>query len=274
MNAVIDLLEDRMTLRKFAPRDIEQEKEEAIIQAALRAPSGSNMMRYSIIKVSDPELRMAIQKNCKDQPYISKAPLMLIFCADDQRYIDYYEAGKVPEKCREIGVEFHYPSESSFLMSAIDATLAAHNAVLAAESMGLGSCYLGHILSHIEDNRRLLCLPPYVFPVLAVIFGYQAEGFRRTKSPRYAKKYILHEDRYCRLGPDELETMFGERFKCPEGNRYSAENPAQFSYIQKFGYEPAYQEMARSVREILRDWQGEGPQADGTDRIRKEDKDG
>lgn len=257
MNSVIDLLENRMTLRKYDERPIEQDKVDAILQAALRAPSGSNMMHYSIIQITDKNLQMKIQKNCKNQPYISKAPLMLIFCADYQRYIDYYEAGGVPEKCEKLGVEFHYPSESGFLMSAVDATLAAHNAVIAAESLGLGSCYLGHILSHIEDNRKLFDLPPYVFPVLAVIFGYQAEGHKRFKSPRFDKKYILHENRYHRMSEKELEEMFSERFSCPEGNRYGAVNRAQFSYIKKFCYEPAYQEMARSVREVLKSWKDE-----------------
>ncbi len=255
-NPVLELLEERTTLRRFSTRQIEQEKEAAILQAAMRAPSASNMMHYSIIRICDKQLQMKLQKNCKDQPYISQAPLMLIFCADYQRYMDFYDHGQVKEKCTELGITYRYPEESNFLMAAIDATLAAHNAVLAAESMGLGSCYLGHILSHIEDNRVLLDLPPYVFPVLAVIFGYPAEGTKRVKSKRFAGKYIIHNNSYHRLNPEELNEMFAERFHCPEGNRYGAENIAQYSYINKFGHKPAYAEVGRSVREIIKNWQG------------------
>lgn len=256
MNPVLEILENRSTLRKFSDQEVSQEVENAILQAALRAPTASNMMYYSIIRVRDKELQLKLQKNCKNQPYISQAPMMLIFCADYQRWADLYEWDGVPEKCAELGLEYHKPNERNFLLSTIDATLAAQNAVIAAESMGLGSCYLGHIMGHAEDNRELFDLPPYVYPVIAVLFGYPAEGLKRVKSPRFDKKYIVHINKYHRLPREELEEMLGKRFSCPQENRYGAKNKGQFLYLNKYAYEPSYSEGARSIKEVLKNWNG------------------
>lgn len=256
MNPVLEVLENRSTLRKFSSRPVEQEVEDAILQAALRAPTASNMMYYSIIRIRDKELQLKLQKNCKNQPYISLAPCMMVFCADYQRWADLYECDGVPEKCAEMGIEYHRPNERNFLLAAIDATLAAQNAVIAAESMGLGSCYLGHIMGHVEDNRALFQLPPYVYPVIAVLFGYPAEGLKRVKSPRFDKKYIVHTNRYHRLSREELEEMLGKRFTFPQENRYGAKNRGQYLYFNKYAYEPSYWEGARSIKEVLKDWNG------------------
>lgn len=256
-NPVLETLRQRSTLRKFSDRPVDSEVEDAIIQAALRAPTASNMMYYSIIKIHDKDLQMTLQKNCKNQPYISKAPMMLVFCADYQRWADLFAEDGVPEKCEEVGAVFHRPNERNFLLAAIDATLAAQNAVIAAESLGLGSCYLGHIMGHVESNRELFDLPEYVYPILAVIFGYPAEGVNRIPTQRFDSRFIVHENKYHRLSRDELSEMLEKRLSFPEKNRFNAINKGQFYYLNKYAFEPSYMEGARSIKEVLKNWNGD-----------------
>ncbi len=254
MNPVVDLLEDRRTIRKYSDKPIPEEICDSIIQCAQRAPSGSNMQHYSIIRITDKDLQLKLQKNCKNQPYISKAPLMLIFCADHQKQIDYWKLNGVPEKCKENNVNFKMPDYAGMTIDIMDALFAAHNSVIAAASYGIGSCYLGHILSHIEDNRILLNLPKYVFPVIAVIYGYPPEGVHGFKSVRYDRKYMVFDNEYKRLSKDELDDMFSVRYSCPQPNKFGAENAAQFSYLNKYAGTGAYNEMGRSVKEIFKEW--------------------
>ncbi len=182
--------------------------------------------------------------------------MMLVFCADYQRMADLFDKDGVPEKCRQMDMPFNRPNERNFLLAAIDATLAAQNSVIAAESMGLGSCYLGHIMGHVEDNRRLFNLPEYVYPILAVIYGYPDEKLMRKPNKRFDAKYIVHENEYHRLSGEELDEMYEDRLSCPAENRYGAVNRGQYLYFNKYAYEPSYMEGARSIKEVLKNWNG------------------
>ena len=98
------------------------------------------------------------------------------------------------------------------MLAASDAIIAAQNAVTAAQSLGIGSCYIGDIMENCEQQRELLCLPEYVFPVGMVIFGYPTEQqLRRPKPERVEMKYIVHENSYQPLTNQDLEEMWTPR---------------------------------------------------------------
>ena len=258
MNQVVEVLENRRTIRKYSDRPIPDDIRDSIIRCAQRAPSGCNFQHYSIINITDKDLQKKLQKNCKNiQTYISKAPMMLIFCADLQKHQDYWELNDVPKICKEKGVAFNSPDACSMFFTMMDAVLAAHTAVIAAESYGIGSCYIGHIVSHIEDNRKLLNLPKYVFPVIAVLFGYPPEGVHGYQGPRFDRKYMVFDNKYRRLSKDELDDMFSVRFNNPQPNRFGAENAAQFSYLNRYSGTGVYNEMSRSFNEIMKTWLSE-----------------
>ncbi len=133
--------------------------------------------------------------------------------------------------------------------------IAAQNAVIAAESFGLGSCYIGDIMEQYETHRELLNLPPYVFPIGMVVFGYPTQQQKeREMTSRFDKKFIVFENHYRRLSGDEFNEMFASR-QLPKGKAMEGiANFGQAAYVNKFGADFSI-EMRRSVREMLKAWQ-------------------
>ena len=231
------------------------EEKETILNAAYRAPTAGNMMLYSIIEVESKQIKEKLVETCDNQPFIKKAPFVLIFLADYQRWFDYYQHSQVEEFCQQQGIPYRFPQEGDLMIACSDALIAAQNAVIAAESMGIGSCYIGDIMENYEVHREMFDLPPYVFPIAMVCFGYPANKPDQPR-PRFDGKFIRFKDSYRRLSPDELDEMFNEReallFKNrPELN--GAVNFGQFQYRRKFGADFS-QEMSRSVRAAMARW--------------------
>lgn len=256
MNETLNLIIGRSSLRQFSDRKLTEEEKNTILEAAMRAPTATNMMYYSIIEINDPNIRGEICKLCNNQPYVTQAPLALLFCVDYQRLEDYYEMNHVPEKCKETGGQYLYPSEKNFLNGIEDAAFAAENAVIAAQSMGMGSVYIGHIKDHYTEAVKLLNLPPLVFPSLLLLIGYPAENARIIRKPRFDKKYIVHEDGYHRLSGAELTEMYKGRFTFTPANTLGAENAAQQFYLNKYVRSRTYRDSIRSVHEVLKNWKG------------------
>lgn len=256
MNSTIDVIKNRVSLRRYKDQPISQEHIDTIIEGAMRAPTAGNMMLYSIIAVKDQNKKDVLSKTCDNQPFIAKAPLVMIFAADYQRWFDYYKQSGVKEYCSKKGEEFEGPKESDLLLACCDAIIAAQNAVIAAESLGIGSCYIGDIVENYETHRELLNLPEWVFPIAMLCFGYYPEDEKRVIRGRYDRKYIVFEDGYKKLNNDELKDMYSEYEKrFVQNNKFQADNMGQFHYAMKTGADFS-KEMARSVREALKNWAG------------------
>lgn len=253
--SVLDVIENRCSLRQFDTRAIEPEVEEAILEAAMRSPTATNRMLYSILTIRDQKTKDILAETCNHQGFISKAPLILVFLADQQKLYDFYEYSKVPEMCEEKGMRYMVPAEHHFLLGAHDAINAAENAVIAAESLGVGSCYIGHIVSWYEKHRDLFELPPLTFPVTMLVLGYPKPGAVRKKSPRFDKKYVVFEEKYKRLRPEEIEDMY-RRMPYTENNRYGAKNSGQLYYMNRYHNDAPYRESVRSVKAALKNWTG------------------
>ncbi len=256
MNETIRLIRERASLRKFQERDISQEDRDLIIEAALRAPTAGNLMLYSIIIVDDQEKKDILSKTCDNQPFIARAPLLMVFLADYQRWYDYFIASGVEEYCQQQGKDFTGPTEGDLMLSCSDALIAAQNAVVGAESLGIGSCYIGDIMENYETHRDLLTLPPWTFPVAMLVMGYYPPKRPMIKS-RFDRRYIVHQNSYHRLDQLELKTMLAERAKgFNRANTFNAVNYGQYIYARKTGADFS-REMARSVREMMKNWHGE-----------------
>lgn len=94
------------------------------------------------------------------------------------------------------------------MLAVSDANIAAQNAVVAAHSLGIGSCYIGDIMENAEKQRELLSLPDYVFPAAMLVFGYPTEKqLERPKPPRADMRYIVHENGYRDMDATELKSM-------------------------------------------------------------------
>lgn len=257
MNPTLQLLMQRKSIRAFAGRPLDAEHKEAILQAALRAPTAGNMMLYTILEVEDQALKDRLAVTCDDQPFIARAPYVLLFLADYQRWYDYYQAAGVKDLCAARGEDMRRLEEGDLFLAMCDTLIAAQTAVIAAESLGIGSCYIGDILENYETHRELFGLPPYTMPVTLVCFGYPTpEAAARRLTPRFEPRFIVHRDRYQRSGPADLEAMFkarNEQFAATSNPRNDIQNVGQFNYVKKFSAAFSL-EMSRSVRAILKTW--------------------
>ncbi len=257
MNPTLDVIEKRRSVRAFSPEPISQEERDAILHAAFRAPTAGAMMLYSIIEVNDQALKDRLAETCDHQPFIAKAPYLLLFLADYQRWMDVYTYSGVEARCRELGVPFRTPQAGDLMLACCDALIAAQTAVIAAESMGIGSCYIGDILEQYEVHKQLFNLPRYVLPLTLVCFGRPASpDAPRRLVPRFDRRFIVHTDRYQPISQEGVEEMFRlhtEQRGAPWKLSPEAQNPGQENYLRKFSATFSI-EMTRSVNAMLKNW--------------------
>ncbi len=258
MNPTLDLLFRRRSVRAYSDQPVTRAEKDTILQAAMRAPTAGNMMLYSILEVEDQALKDRLAIICDNQPFIARAPYVLMFLADYQRWFDYYRTAGVEQLCAEQGVEMRCPQEGDLMLAFTDAIIAAHAAVVAADSLGMGSCYIGDTVENYEENRKLFGLPRYTVPATLVCFGYPTpEQAARKQTPRFDPEFIVHHDRYHQASADDLERMFAPRNEqfLASGRKDGLQNVGQFNYLRKFNAEFT-KEMTRSVRVMIESWKG------------------
>ncbi len=241
MNPVIQSLFDRKSIRVFTDREITPEEKDLILRSAVQAPTAGNQQLYTIIDVTDQAVKDILVKTCDNQPFIASAKMVLIFCADCKKWYDAF---------RFAGCQPRQPRVGDLALAISDATIAAQNAVVAAESLGIGSCYIGDIMENCEQHRELLKLPKYVFPCCMLVFGYPTEQQQERKKPlRSPMDSIVHENHYHEMDAAELEAMLDIRVA--PGNTY--ENWITAFCKRKYNSDFS-REMSRSVSEYLKDF--------------------
>ena len=256
MNQVMDVLLKRRSVRAYEEREIEAEVRAEILKATLRAPTAGNLMLYSILDVTDQSMKDKLAVTCDNQPFIARAPMVWVFLADYQRWYDYFLASGVEELCTQRNMTMQKPEEGDLFLACCDALIAAQNAVIAAESFGIGSCYIGDIMEQYEIHREMLNLPQYVFPICMLVFGYPTQQQKEQPyTPRFDEKFIVFENQYRRLGKDEFDEMFAEcQSRLPTGRSMQGITTiGQATYMRKFSSDFST-ELRRSVREIMKEW--------------------
>ena len=194
MNDIIRLLDARCSTRAYDPAPPTDEEKRAVLHAAMRAPTAGNLLLYSIIEIEDQALKDRLAVTCDHQPFIARAPWVLLFVADFQKWMDLFAACG----CDELPGVPHgvTPGLGDLLMACNDALIAAQNAVVAAESLGIGSCYIGDIMELGETHAELLQLPRYTFPAALLCLGRPKVRPKRTE--RY-EEHVVHKNVYRRL---------------------------------------------------------------------------
>ena len=235
MNETINVLMKRKSVRVYEDREIPQEAKEAILAAAMRAPTAGNSMLYSILDVTDQALKDKLAETCDHQPFIAAAPMVLVFLADYRRWVrKFHQAG-----CEEVPA----PRLSDLILATNDTVIAAHAACVAAESLGIGSCYIGDIIEQWEQHQEMFHLPKYVAPVSMLVFGYPTQQQKdRPQTSRFPQKMIVFENQYHDLTDEELQEYYSDDRAKAFYNR---------KYVSAFA-----QEMVRSAEEILKNWEG------------------
>ncbi|MBE6737710.1 MAG: nitroreductase [Ruminococcaceae bacterium] len=203
MNEIIKSLWERKSIRAFEEKKIPSEAREIILSAALQAPSAGNMTLYTIIDVQSQKLKDTLAVTCDNQPFIAKAPLVLVFCADFHRWYNLFTS-----YCEDV----RKPSLGDLQLASVDAVIAAHNCVVAAESLGIGSCYIGDITENFEKHKELFNLPQHVVPVCMLVLGYPTQQQKeRIKPNRFKVEDIVYKDTYDIEKANCLDRMLKER---------------------------------------------------------------
>jgi len=252
MNKTLETIYNRRSVRAFDRQPLKQQTIDQIIDAAIRSPTAGNMMLYSILQITDPELKKKLVTTCDHQPFIAKAPLVLLFLADYQRWFDYFLASDVQPFCDRHKRVMRSPAEGDLMLACCDALIAAQTSVIAAEALGVGSCYIGDIMENFEQHQEMFCLPKYTFPVTMLCYGYPTEhAASRKLTSRISRKYIVQQNRYIRQDRSTLNRIFAD--KRPETFTGDAVNTGQHYYLKKFAADYSI-EMTRSVRQMIQSW--------------------
>ena len=242
MNEVLRQLHDRKSVRVYEDRPIPEDVKRAVLEAAIQAPSAGNMALYTILDITDPEIKQKLSVSCDNQPFIATAPMVLVFCADYRRWYDVF--------CKYVD-QVRKPDMGDLFLAEADTLIAAQNAVVAAHSLGLGSCYIGDITENYEYHKQLLNLPKYVVPAAMLCMGYPAaQQLSRAKPPRHAVASLVHENGYSLEKAGEMADMLAIQ----QGK--SGEELAD--YIRRFckrkWSSEFSEEMSRSCTEMVKDW--------------------
>ena len=185
---VLDAMLSHRSVRHFVRDALPEHTLETLVAAAQSAPTSSNLQTWSVIAVESQERREALANLVGPQKHLAVAPLVLVFLADLSRIERLGQAqGRDP-------VGLHYLD--TFLMGVIDAALAAQNAVVAAEAMGLGTVYVGGMRNQPEEVAKVLGTPPNVFPVFGLVVGRPDPAKPAAIKPRLPQSAVLHREQY------------------------------------------------------------------------------
>jgi FMN reductase (NADPH) len=165
---------------------------ETIVVAGQRSATSSNLQMYGVVVVTDADKRARLAAWCGDQAHIVQAPVFLAWCADLSR---------LHRVCAMRGYTQVTAYVENFLVAVVDVALMMQNATLAAESLGLGCCYIGAIRNQPQNVIDLLQLPRLVFPIAGMTLGWPAT--RPMTRPRLPLRAVLHWERYDPTGEEE-----------------------------------------------------------------------
>lgn len=213
-NTTLDVLLDHRTARNYRPEPLPAGTIELLVSAAQSAPTSSNLQAWSVIAVEDPARKARLAGYTGGNAHIHAAPLFLIWLVDLKRLRDIArDQGNAGE-----GLDYL----ESFLIGAIDAALAAQNAVVAADALGLGSCYIGGIRNEPENVSRELDLPPETLALFGLTVGYPDPAVKSDVKPRLPQSAVLFRERYGETTKADLAaydrrlTVFQKGQKLPE----------------------------------------------------------
>jgi len=190
MTPTIDLLRSHRSIRAFRDQPITDEQREAIIAAAQSASTSSFIQCSSIIRITDRDLRLKLVELSGGQQYVAEAAEFWVFCADFNRHL-------------QICPEAQLGRAEQLLLGCIDTALMAQNAMVAAESLGLGGVFIGGIRNHIAAVSKALELPKHVLPLFGMCLGWPDQ--EPDVKPRMPAQMLVHENRYQPLDQTVLD---------------------------------------------------------------------
>jgi len=210
---MLKFLNNRRTIRKYKELDVDNGLIEKLLEAAGRASTTGNMQLYSVVVTKDEAKKAELAPTHFNQPTFKNAPVVLTFCADYNRFNKW---------CEENEAVPGYDNFLSFLTAAIDTLLVAQTFCIAAESEGLGICYLGTTTYNADKISDILNLPDYVVPVTTITLGYPDEAPELTD--RIKVGGWVHYEEYKDYDSADIKRVFGYKDEMEENKKFIAEN--------------------------------------------------
>ena len=237
-NEILQALSARKSVRVFTDEPVTAAERAAILEAAFQAPTAGNQQLYTILDITDPERKARLADLCDHQPFIATAPVVLVFLADCARWPQVYqEAGCQPRPA-----------------GAGDLFLAVADAWVAAQSLGLGSCYIGDILENCEQVRQELALPAQVVPAAMLVIGWPTRQQQQRKKPaRFARNYIVAENQYPAFTGAQHRQALEDRAARGGNGTFDFDQWVKAFEQRKYGSDFS-REMSRSAAEYLKDF--------------------
>ncbi len=198
--SVIQQILNHRSIRKYKSDPIPEVLLQEILQAGIRTSSSGNMQTYSIIVTRDQQLRERLLEPHMGQKMVVDAPVFLTFCADFNRMRQWLKRNHAAD---------NFDNFFSFLIGAIDAILVSQTVALAAESRGLGLCYLGSTLANADAIGNILGLPKNVVPVTGFSLGYPGE--QPDLRDRLPFSSLVHWETYKDYTDQEIQNIYEER---------------------------------------------------------------
>jgi FMN reductase (NADPH) len=239
----LDLIHRHGSVRKYKPDPVPPETIETLVLAGQRASTSSNLQMTSVVAVTDAGVRARLAEICGGQAHVAEAPVFLAWCADLNR-LDY--------ACEVRGHTQVTDYVENFLVAAIDVAIASQNAALAAESLGLGICYIGSLRNNTTAAVELLKLPRLVFPVVGMTVGWPVSA--PAVRPRLPVSAVLHWEQYDPT-PKDAELAEYDRAMIATGIYAGRQVPAPGRPGELIDYgwtEHSARRVAQAVRTELR----------------------
>lgn len=185
VNETLELLRSHRSIRKFVDEPLPDETVAEIVRCGTAAATSSNLQATTVIRVRNPDIRSRIAEVAGGQRHIETAGAFLVWCADVRR------AGIA---CEMAGATMTTGMTEQFIIATVDVALAAQNAVVAAESLGFGICYIGAVRNDPRTVADLLALPDHVYPVFGLCIGVPDQD--PEVKPRLPLDVVLQDDTY------------------------------------------------------------------------------
>jgi nitroreductase len=200
MKEISDILLNRRTIRRYSTRPIDDLLLNELLSMGCRASTTGNMQVYSIVITRDGEMKNKLAPHHFNQKMITEAPVVLTFCADFNRFNKW---------CLQRKADPGYDNFLSFVTGAIDALLVAQTVCIAAESKGLGICYLGTTTYNAHKIIDLLKLPKGVVPVTTITLGWPSEC--PDQVDRLPLEAVIHNETYKDYTEEDIENFYSEK---------------------------------------------------------------
>ena len=208
----LSLMQQRRTIRRYSDRAVDETLLNRLLEAAFRAPTTGGMQVYSVVVTRDAEMKKRLAPAHFNQPALMAAPVVLTFCADFNRFVKW---------CEESRAVPGYENFVSFTTAMIDALLVAQQFNTAAESEGLGCCYLGTTTYNAPQIAEVLQLPRLVVPVTTLTVGYPAETPEQVE--RLPLEAIVHHEQYSDYDSAAIRRLYAEKESLPVNRAFVAE---------------------------------------------------